>query len=42
MAGMEPRRFETLAELMLAGGFSESRVDKVLGGNLVRVFGDCW
>ena len=37
-----PRRFETLADLMLAAGFSETRVEKVLGGNLLRVFGDCW
>ena len=37
-----PRRLETLADLMLAGGFSERRVDKVLGGNLMRVFGECW
>lgn len=37
-----PRRFETLADLMLAGGFSERRVEKVLGGNLLRVFGACW
>lgn len=37
-----PRRFETLAGLLLDRGFSESRVEKVLGGNLLRVFGEVW
>jgi membrane dipeptidase len=36
------RRFETLADRMLAAGFSETRIEKVLGANLVRAFGDCW
>jgi membrane dipeptidase len=37
-----PRRFETLAGMMLAGGFSDSAVSKVLGDNLLRVFADTW
>ena len=37
-----PRRFETLAELLLARGHSEARVEKVLGANLVRLFSDTW
>jgi len=37
-----PRRFETLAGLLLDRGHSEARVEKILGGNLHRVFGDAW
>jgi len=37
-----PRRFETLTELMLERGHSETLIGKVLGGNLVRLFGDTW
>lgn len=37
-----PRRFERIADLLLAAGHSELRVEKVLGGNLLRVFRDCW
>jgi len=37
-----PRRFETLAALLLDRGHSESRVEKILGGNLLRVFGEAW
>jgi len=37
-----PRRFETLAGLLLARGHSETRVEKILGGNLLRVFGETW
>ena len=37
-----PRRFETLAGLLLERGHSEARVAKILGGNLARVFGDAW
>jgi len=36
------RRFETLAGLLLGRGHSETRVEKILGGNLVRVFSDTW
>jgi len=37
-----PRRFETLAGLLLDRGHSEARVEKILGGNLLRVFGEAW
>ena len=37
-----PRRFETLADLLLDRGHSEARVEKILGANLVRVFSDTW
>jgi membrane dipeptidase len=37
-----PRRFETLADLLLARGHSEKRVEKILGGNFARVFNDVW
>jgi membrane dipeptidase len=37
-----PRRFETLTDLLLARGHSETRVEKILGGNLLRVFGETW
>jgi membrane dipeptidase len=37
-----PRRFETLAELLLERGHSESTVRKILGGNLQRLFTDTW
>jgi len=37
-----PRRFETLAGQLLARGHGEERVQKVLGGNLLRVFGETW
>jgi membrane dipeptidase len=37
-----PRRFETLAERLLDRGHGEARVEKILGGNLLRVFGEAW
>jgi len=37
-----PRRFETLAGLLLARGHSETRVGKIMGGNLLRLFGETW
>jgi len=37
-----PSRFETLAELLLARGHSEARVEKLLGANLLRLFRDSW
>jgi len=37
-----PRRFETLAEMLMAGGHSETRVEKILGANLLRLFADTW
>lgn len=37
-----PRRFETLAGLLLEAGLAETAVEKILGGNLMRVFSDSW
>jgi membrane dipeptidase len=37
-----PRRFETLAGLLLARGHSETRVEKIMGGNLLRLFAEAW
>ncbi len=37
-----PRRFETLAQLLMDRGHSETYVTKVLGSNLLRLFGDTW
>jgi len=37
-----PRRFETLTNLLLKRGLSADRVEKILGKNLLRVFGDTW
>ena len=37
-----PRRFETLASTLLERGHSESRVRKILGGNLTRLFSATW
>ncbi len=37
-----PRRLETLADMLLYRGHSSARVEKVLGKNLFRLFGDTW
>ena len=37
-----PRRLETLAGMLVARGHSEARVEKLLGANLLRVFGEAW
>ncbi len=37
-----PRRFETLAELLTERGHPEATVEKILGGNLLRLFDDTW
>jgi microsomal dipeptidase-like Zn-dependent dipeptidase len=37
-----PRRLETLADLLLARGHSEARVEKILGGNFARLFREVW
>ena len=37
-----PRRFEVLAGMLIERGHSAKRVEKILGGNLLRVFGDTW
>ena len=35
-------RFEVLASLLAARGHSDTRIGKVLGGNVARVLGDVW
>lgn len=37
-----PRRFETLASLLADRGHSASRIEKILGRNLLRVFSEVW
>ena len=37
-----PRRFETLARLLLERGHSEASVGKIMGANLLRVFSETW
>ncbi|MFQ5702938.1 MAG: dipeptidase [Gemmatimonadales bacterium] len=37
-----PRRMETIADMLLERGHTESRVEKILGGNWERLFGDVW
>ena len=37
-----PRRLETLAGMLVARGHSEARVERLLGANLLRVFGEAW
>ena len=37
-----PRRLETLADMLSGRGHSDARIEKILGGNLVRLFGDTW
>jgi membrane dipeptidase len=37
-----PRRFERIAELLSLRGHHDARIEKVLGANLLRVFGAAW
>lgn len=37
-----PRRFATLAAMLSARGHSSTRIEKVLGRNLLRVFSETW
>lgn len=37
-----PRRFETLAGMLLERGYTEVQVEKILGANFLRLFGDVW
>jgi membrane dipeptidase len=37
-----PRRFETLSAMLAERGHSASRIEKILGRNLLRVFADTW
>ena len=37
-----PRRFETLGDMLSARGHSTSRIEKVLGGNFMRLMEEVW
>ena len=37
-----PRRMEIIADALLERGYSESRVEKIIGGNFARLFGEVW
>ena len=37
-----PDQFDHLADLLAARGHSESRIDKILSGNLMRLYKDVW
>ena len=37
-----PRRLDTIAGMLLARGYSEERVTKILGGNFARLFAEVW
>jgi membrane dipeptidase len=37
-----PRRLEQIADHLLRRGYSEGRVEKIIGGNWVRLFTDVW
>jgi membrane dipeptidase len=37
-----PRRLEVLAGMLLERGHSESRVEKIMGTNVLRLFNDTW
>ncbi|HEY4572679.1 MAG TPA: membrane dipeptidase [Thermoanaerobaculia bacterium] len=37
-----PRRFETLAALLRERGHSQTRIEKILGGNFARLFREVW
>jgi membrane dipeptidase len=37
-----PRRFETLADMLLSRGWSTTRVEKILGANFARLFSEVW
>lgn len=37
-----PRRFETLGQMLADKGYSATRIEKILGRNLLRVFSEVW
>lgn len=37
-----PRRLEMIADQLLTRGHSQARVEKIIGGNWLRLFGDVW
>ena len=38
----DPRRFETLASDLARRGWTSGRIEKILGANFARLFGDVW
>ncbi|WP_310468523.1 hypothetical protein [Sphingomonas sp.] len=40
--GDHPRRFERLADDLLKRGHGSARVEKILGNNFARLFGEVW
>jgi membrane dipeptidase len=38
----KPRRLETLADMLVSNGHSSTRVEKILGKNLLRVLSETW
>lgn len=37
-----PRRLETIADMLLQNNHGEARVEKIIGGNFARLFGEVW
>jgi len=37
-----PQRFDTLATLLAKRGHKDARIEKILGGNFARLFGETW
>jgi len=37
-----PRRLETIADMLLQSSHNEARVEKIIGGNFARLFGEVW
>ena len=37
-----PRRLEIIADLMARAGHSSARIEKVIGGNWMRLLGEVW
>jgi membrane dipeptidase len=37
-----PMRFNTLAGLLAREGWTSTRIEKVLGANVLRLYGDVW
>lgn len=43
VAGVDgPMRFKTLAGLLQKEGWTSARIEKILGGNVLRLYGDVW
>jgi membrane dipeptidase len=38
----DPRRFKTLADDLASRGWTSGRIEKILGNNFARLFGDVW